>query len=143
MADSIIITTNTPSTIISKDIASSTIITSAVQGPSGNLLVEGTFTSGRVAITNLGVQVLDSFHYTSFVAAKYIIYAPLGLKRQICEILLIQDATNVQIVEYANMVTSSLLSTFSASIVEGVINIMIDPAEVGTSFKFIRTLIKD
>jgi hypothetical protein len=143
MADSIIITTNTPSTIVSKDIASSTVITSAIQGPSGAGLQEGTFSSGRFVITSLGIQTLDSFPYTSFGAAKYIVYATSGLKRQICELLLIQDGTNVQLVEYANMVTSSLLSNFSASIVQGVINIIIDPTEVGASFKFIRTLIKD
>ena len=146
MADSIIITTNTPSTIISTDIASSTVVTSAIQGPAGAAgaeLQEGTFSSGRFVITSLGIQTLDSFPYTSFGAAKYIIYATSGLKRQICELLLIQDGTNVQVVEYANMITSSLLSTLSASIVQGVINIIIDPTEVGTSFKFIRTLIKD
>ena len=143
MADSIIITTNIPSTIVSKDISSSTVVTSATQGPAGNILQEGTFSSGRFVITSLGVQVLDSFSYTSFGAAKYIVYATSGLKRQICELLLIQDGTTVQAVEYANMVTSSLLGVFTANITGGFINILVDPVEVGTSFKIIRTLIKD
>lgn len=145
MTDSIIITTDTITNIISSDINTSSIIVSATQGPPGKTgdLVEGSFDSDRVVITSLGSQVLDSFPYTQFGAAKYIIYATLGIERQICEILLIQDGTIVQTVEYANMVTGSLLGTFSASITEGFINIMVEPVEVGTSFKIIRTLIKD
>lgn len=145
MTDSIIITTDTITNIISSDINTSSIIVSATQGPPGKTgdLIEGSFDSDRVVITSLGSQVLDSFPYTQFGAAKYIIYATLGIERQICEILLIQDGTIVQTVEYANMVTGSLLGTFSASITEGFINIMVEPVEVGTSFKIIRTLIKD
>jgi len=145
MTDSIIITTDTITNIISSDINTSSIIVSATQGPPGKTgdLVEGSFDSDRVVITSLGSQILDSFPYTQFGAAKYIIYATLGIERQICEILLIQDGTIVQTVEYANMVTGSLLGTFSASITEGFINIMVEPVEVGTSFKIIRTLIKD
>ena len=145
MTDSIIITTDTITNIISNDINTSSIIVSATQGPAGPAwdLQEGGFDSDRVVITSLGSQVLDSFPYTQYGAAKYIIYATLGIERQICEILLIQDGTIVQTVEYANMVTGSLLGTFSASITEGFINIMVEPVEVGTSFKIIRTLIKD
>ena len=136
---------NTITNIISNDINTSSIIVSATQGPAGPAwdLQEGGFDSDRVVITSLGSQVLDSFPYTQYGAAKYIIYATLGIERQICEILLIQDGTIVQTVEYANMVTGSLLGTFSASITEGFINIMVEPVEVGTSFKIIRTLIKD
>jgi hypothetical protein len=145
MTDSIIITTDTITNIISSDINTSSIIVSATQGPPGAPwdLQEGGFDSDRVVITSLGSQVLDSFPYTQYGAAKYIIYATLGIERQICEILLIQDGTIVQTVEYANMVTSSLLGTFSASITEGFINIIVEPVVVGTSFKIIRTLIKD
>ena len=145
MTDSIIITTDTITNIISSDINTSSIIVSATQGPPGKSgdLIEGSFDSDRVVITSLGSQVLDSFPYTQFGAAKYIIYATLGVERQICEILLIQDGTIVHTVEYANMVTGSLLGTFSTSITNGFINIIVEPVEVGTSFKIIRTLIKD
>lgn len=144
MTDFIIVTTDNSTKLIN-EVSTSTIITSCIQGPPGKTwdLVEGSFDSDRIVITELGLQILDSFPYTQFGAAKYIIYATLGLERQICEILLIQDGTIVQTVEYANMVTGSLLGIFSASITEGFINILVYPVEVGTSFKIIRTLIKD
>ena len=121
------------------------VIVSAIQGPPGKTgnLIEGSFDSNQALITALGEQVLDSFPYTQYGAAKYIIYATFGLQRQICEILLIQDGTTVQAVEYANMVTTSLLGTFSANITNGFVNIMVDPITVGASFKIIRTLINN
>ena len=123
-------------------------IVSATQGPAGPAgvpweLIEGGFDSSRVVITALGEQVLDSFPYTQYGAAKYIIYATFGLQRQICEILLIHDGESIQTVEYANMVTTSLLGTFSATITNGFIRVLVNPTEVGISFKIIRTLIKD
>ncbi len=144
MADNTIVIENSLTTIV-LETSNPTVITSNEQGPPGPPwdLIEGGFDSSRRVMTSLGVQTLDSFAYTQYGAAKYIIYATLGLQRQICEILLIQDGESVQTVEYANMVTTGLLGTFTATIGDGFVKILVDPTEVGTSFKIIRTLIKD
>lgn len=144
MADTTVVIENSPTTVVLTASVPSVIV-SAIQGPPGktNDLTEGSFDSSRVLITALGEQVLNSFPYTQYGAAKYIIYATFGLERQVCEILLIQDGTSVQIVEYANMITTSLLGSFSANITNGFVNIIVDPTTVGTSFKIIRTLINN
>ena len=144
MANTTVVIENSPTTVVLSASVPSVIV-SAIQGPPGKTgdLVEGSFDSSRVVITSLGVQTLDAFAYTQYGAAKYIIYATFGLQRQICEILLIQDGESIQTVEYANMVTTSLLGTFSATITNGFIRVLVSPAEVGISFKIIRTLIKD
>ena len=132
-------------TIVVRSTPTPSVIVSAKQGPAGLSwnLVEGFFDSSRFTVTSLNDQIIDSFQYTEYGAAKYVIYATLGLQRQISEILLIQDGTNVQTVEYANMVTSSLLGTYHATLVNSFVNIVVSPLVIGTSFKVIRTLIKD
>ncbi len=144
MANTTVVIENSPTTVV-LNAAVPSVIVSATQGPPGNTgdLLEGSFDSSRVNITSLGLQTLDWFPYTQFGAAKYIIYATFGLERQICEILLIQDGTTVQMVEYANMITTSLLGTFSANITNGFVYVIVDPTTVGASFKIIRTLINN
>lgn len=144
MANTTVVIENSPTTVVLSASVPSVIV-SAIQGPPGKTgdLVEGSFDSSRVVITSLGVQTLDAFAYTQYGAAKYIIYATLGLQRQICEILLIQDGEFVQMVEYANMVTTGLLGSFTAIIEDGYVKILVDPTDVGINFNTIRTLIKD
>lgn len=128
-----------------------TVVTSATQGPPGPPgivpltwnLSQGSFDSSRYTIITLGDQVIDSFSYTQYGAAKYIIYATLGLQRQISEILLLQDSVAVQTVEYANMITGSLLGQYTAVINNGFVNLIVSPTSVGTSFQLIRTLINN
>jgi hypothetical protein len=144
MADSIVVLTDTTSTVTSTvvtslDVASSTIITSGFQGPagvSGNEIVL-TFSSN----TTISEQVLDSFSYTTYGGAKYVIYATVGSSRQICEILLLHDSVNVTIVEYANIVTSNILCAFNGSISGANVQLLITPSNISTNFKIIRTLL--
>jgi len=140
MADSIVVLTDTTSTVItSLDVASSTIITSGFQGPagiSGNEVVL-TFSSDAT----ISEQVLDTFSYTTYGGAKYIIYATVGSTRQICEILLLHDSVNVTIVEYANIITSNTLCTFNGDISGANVQLFITPTNISTNFKIIRTLL--
>jgi hypothetical protein len=140
MADSIVVLTDTTSTVVtSVDIDSSTIITSSIQGPpgvSGNEIVI-TFLSDA----NISQQTLDTFFYTAYGGAKYIIYATVGATRQVREILLLHDGVNVYIVEYANIITSTPLCTFNSDILNANVRLLITPTSISTNFKIIRTLL--
>ena len=136
------------SDIIVEIIKESQVISVGDQGPPGTpgpivYLDYGKFDSNLVSITQLGIQDLHTFSYTAYGAAKYIIYANYGLNRQVCEVLLLQDGETITIVEYANLVSGMLLGTFSASIYGGKVHLEVNPTEVGTQFKVIRTLIAD
>jgi len=139
MTDTVVVIQTVHDTITSKDIGSSTIITSAIQGPpgpSGNDIIL-TFSSDSA----ISEQVMDTFPYTMYGGAKYIIYATIGTTRQVCEILLLHDNANVMLVEYANMVTSELLCTFGSRIVNSNVELLITPTNISTNFKIVRTLL--
>lgn len=140
MADSIVVLTDNVSTVVSSiDVASSTVITSAIQGPagvSGNEIIL-TFSSNAT----ISEQVLDTFSYTSYGGAKYVVYATVGSSRQICEILLLHDSVNVTIVEYANIITSNILCTFNGIISGANLHLLITPTNISTNFKITRTLL--
>jgi len=140
MADSIVVLTDNVSTVISSiDVASSTIITSAVQGPAGVNASEVILTFSSNA--TISEQVLDTFSYTSYGGAKYVVYATVGSSRQICEILLLHDSVNVTIVEYANIITSNILCTFNGIISGANLHLLITPTNISTNFKITRTLL--
>ena len=129
MADSIVVLTDNVSTVV----------TSAVQGPAG---VSGsevilTFSSNAT----ISEQVLDTFSYTSYGGAKYVVYATVGSSRQICEILLLHDSVNVTMVEYANIITSNILCSFNGIISGANLHLLITPTNISTNFKITRTLL--
>ena len=150
MSDTTIIIAESNSIIV-QSLTEDRIIAVAEQGPPGPAgsgsthvdLDQGVFDSFNLIIAQLGIQDLHRFAYTQYGAAKYIIYATKGTERQVCELLLLHDGTSVTIVEYANMVTSTLLGTFSAIISGGFVSLQVDPTEVGTNFKVIRTLLTE
>lgn len=140
MADSIVVLTDNVSTVVSSnDVASSTIITSAVQGPPGVDASEIVLTF--LSNATISQQTLDTFSSTTYGGTKYIIYATVGSTRQVCEILLLHDGINVNIVEYANMVTSVPLCTFAGDILNGFVRLLITPMSISTNFKIVRTLL--
>jgi hypothetical protein len=126
----------TTSLVINND--NSTVITSSTQGPPGvssELIL--TFSSDAT----ISQQTLDTFSSTTYGGTKYIIYATVGSTRQVCEILLLHDGINVNIVEYANIVTSVPLCTFSGDILNGFVRLLITPMSISTNFKIIRSLL--
>jgi hypothetical protein len=127
------------------------VITSSTQGPPGIIdlstplpqfpLEFSTLSSVQYISTFVGLQTIDSFPYTEYGAAKYIIYASQGTARQICELLLVHDGVSVLSVEYANAVTTSLLGTFSAEFSYGNVLLLASAPFTGITYKMMRTSI--
>ncbi len=137
MADTTVVIENSPTTVVLTASVPSVIV-SAIQGPPGvssELIL--TFSSDAT----ISQQTLDTFSSTTYGGTKYIIYATVGSTRQVCEILLLHDGINVNIVEYANIVTSVPLCTFSGDILNGFVRLLITPVSISTNFKIIRTLL--
>lgn len=143
MADSIVvITDNTSSTIIS-----------AIQGPTGTFdtnapvsnlpLQNGVISSNTYVSTFIGIQPIDTFHASLYGAAKYVIFMTHGLERQVCELLLLHNSSDVSSVEYANIITSTILGTFSTDINGAFVRLLIDSPVSGINYKVIRTLISN
>jgi hypothetical protein len=137
VADTTVVIENSPTTVVLTASVPSVIV-SAIQGPPGvssELIL--TFSSDAT----ISQQTLDTFSSTTYGGTKYIIYATVGSTRQVCEILLLHDGINVNIVEYANIVTSVPLCTFSGDILNGFVRLLITPVSISTNFKIIRTLL--
>lgn len=94
-----------------------------------------------VSDSTINQQTLDTFAYTVYGGAKYIIYITVGATKQMCEILLLHDGISVNIVEYANINTSIPLCTFASDILNANVRLLITPTSISTNFKIIRTLI--
>ena len=62
-----------------------------------------------------------------------------GTNYHAIELLLIHDGTTANLVQYAEVVTTSSLGTFDASITTGVLNLLFTPASAtATTIKVIR-----
>ena len=142
-----------PATTVVPGRTDSTVVIAGQQGSSGVLdpttifpsisLQQGAIGSATLVSSAVGLQVLDTFQYTQFGAAKYIIYATDSTDRQICELLLLHDNFNAASVEYANIVTGALLGTFSVDIYLGMIRLLVDAPLPGINYKVIRTLLNN
>ena len=141
MTDSIIITTDTITNIISSDINTSSVIVSATQGPPGPTASSESSVFSFIGDGTIDEQVADSFSYTSYGSAKYIIYITDGTTRQICELLVLHDNVTPVYVEYANMVTSTLLATFHIDLQEGFVRLLTRPTNIYYNFTIYRTLL--
>ena len=106
-------------------------------------LENGTISSNTYVSTFIGIQPIDSFYASLYGAAKYVIFMTHGLERQVCELFLLHDGSNVASVEYANIVTSSILGTFSVDINGAFVRLLIDSPASGINYKVIRTLINN
>jgi hypothetical protein len=151
LADTVTFVNEDTTLIVTNDNA--TVITSGIQGPPGTIDVEsalpqfplifGVLSSSQYISTFVGLQTIDSFSYTEYCAAKYVIYASQGADKQVCELLLVHDNDNVMSVEYANVITSTLLGTFSAEISYGNVLLLSDATSSGITYKMMRTLINN
>ena len=104
-------------------------------------LANGAITSQTYTSSFIGVQMIDTFAYSQFGSAKYIIYCTYLAHRQICELLLLQDGVTVSSVEYANIVTSELLGVFTVDIELDYIRLLVDAPHANINYKMIRTSI--
>lgn len=142
-----------PATNVVPGRTDSTVVIAGQQGSSGVLdpttvfpsisLQQGVIGSATLVSSAVGLQVLDTFQYTQFGAAKYIIYATHVGDRQISELLLLHDNTSVASVEYANILTASLLGAYTVDIYLGMIRLLVDAPLPGINYKVMRTLINN
>jgi len=109
-----------------------------VQGIQGTSAETTMYT--HVTDNTFNEQVIDSFPYTSYGAAKYLIYSTSGIRRQINELLLIHDSATATLVEYANIYTLNSLVTFNVSITESSIRLTIVPTQLTMNVRLTRTL---
>lgn len=128
------------------------LLVSGKQGPPGistineleNLrLFFGDFSSQMYLSEDSGLHVMDTFPYSEFGAAKYIIFATAFGKKQICEILLLHNNSVVSSVEYAMIMTEEPLGSFSFDITGDNVRLLVDCPSANITYKVIRTLIEN
>ena len=91
---------------------------------------------------NTATVSVDSFLTGSYRSAKYQAQMTAGTDYQAIELLLIHDGTTANLVQYADVVTSTSLGTFDASITTGVLRLLFTPATAtATTIKLIRDTI--
>jgi hypothetical protein len=102
------------------------------------LRTSNTFTTAA----NTATVPVDSFLTGSYRSAKYQAQMTAGTNYQAIELLLIHDGTTANLVQYADVVTSTSLGTFDASITTGVLRLLFTPATAtATTIKLIRDTI--
>lgn len=113
-----------------------------------NLVVSGNLTNNNHLLTN-GVitsstlttsattanQVIASLAAATYRTLKVLIQVTSSTNYQSCELLLIHNGTIVQVTEYANLYTSSVLATFDADISSGNIRLLTTPVNAVTVYK--------
>lgn len=92
--------------------------------------------------TTTDPQIVDSFSASTFRSGKYIISINSSTNDyQVTEIMLLQDGTSTYTTEYATLVSSSTLGTFSANIDSGDVRLFVVPTNAVNTIKYQRTLI--
>lgn len=93
--------------------------------------------------TNTDPQIVDSFGATEFRAGKYLISIrdTDNSDYQSTEIMLLHDATNAYVTEYATLVSNNTLGTFVANIDSSVVRLYITPTNINNVIKYHRTMI--
>jgi hypothetical protein len=113
------------------------IVTNTVTFDNG-LRTSNTFTTGA----NTAQVSIDSFLTGSYRSAKYQVQMTAGTNYQAIELLVIHDGTTANLVQYADVVTSTSLGTFDAFITVGTLRLLFTPAtETATTIKLIRDTI--
>ena len=91
---------------------------------------------------NTATVSVDSFLTGSYRSAKYQAQMTAGTNYQAIELLLIHDGTTANLVQYADVVTSTSLGTFDAFITVGTLRLLFTPATAtATTIKLIRDTI--
>jgi hypothetical protein len=106
-----------------------------------NELAANTARKTLVTTTTAPDQVLDSVSASVYSTSKYIIQVKSGNNYQACEILLMNDGTDVYLTQYANINSGAVLATFDADITSGNIRLLVSPVNANTTVKSVRTSI--
>lgn len=78
-----------------------------------------------ITVSTTSLTSIDSFSYTSYRSAKYIIQMSQGSDYQVSEVLLIHNNSSVFLTEYGVVETNSSLGTLSADINNGNVRLLV------------------
>jgi hypothetical protein len=102
-----------------------------------NFLGQGQVISSSTAAN----QVLDSNSTSTCRSAKYQIQSTSGTTFQTTELMIVHDGTNASLVQYGDISTGDILSTYDADVSGGNIRLLATPVNTGTTFKFLKTVL--
>ena len=117
-------------------ISAENVITPAVQLTDGGITTVIYTTQNTVAW-----QVVDSIDTDIIRVVKYLGHISSESGYQACEILILQDGTNVWIDVYSDINTSGSLGTFDAMFVGSSLNLIFSPVNPVNTIKLIRTTV--
>jgi len=82
-------------------------------------------TTLRTTINSTQTEVVDTIAVSYFRSAKYILQIEQGSSYQVIELLLLHDNTTPSFMEYGNVSTGNVLGNVSATISNGIVNLII------------------
>lgn len=87
-------------------------------------------------------QVVDENSVTIYRTVKYVVQVTTANGYQSCELLLTHDGINAYITEYANIHSGNVLATFETDVIDGQMQLLVTPVEIGTSIKAVKQLVE-
>lgn len=100
-----------------------------------------TLYSGNYTTNSLSQIAIDSFSISLFRNAKYEVRITSGASYHVIELNALHDGTNVWLVQYGEIVTTSSLGNFDADISNGNFRLLFTPTNANTNIKFYRNAI--
>lgn len=132
------------------NVASNTVITISTNTNIGNSSIQITTLQNNVAhikatsytTTNTDIQLLDSFSATDYRAGKYLISIKDtdNTEYQSTEIMIMHDDSATYSTEYATLISTATLGTFTSNVDSGTIRLYVEPTNANNVIKYHRTL---
>jgi len=132
------------------NVASNTVITISTNTNIGNSSIQITTLQNNVAhikatsytTTNTDIQLLDSFSATDYRAGKYLISIKDtdNTEYQSTEIMIMHDDSATYSTEYATLISTATLGTFTSNVDSGTIRLYVAPTNGNNVIKYHRTL---
>ena len=112
----------------------------------GSLVVSNTATVNTIVLqasTSTTAQTaIDTFSTTGYRSAKYVVQASSGSNHHVIELLALHNGTTANLVQYGEIVTSTSLATFDASIAGGTFSLLVNPASgTATTYNIYKSMI--
>jgi hypothetical protein len=87
-----------------------------------------------ITTTTTSTQVLGTFDPASSKLVKILLLITHGTYHQGTELLIVHNGTTVSLVSYADVTTDTNLANFDAVIVGGVLELLVTPININTTF---------
>lgn len=133
------------------NVASNTVLTISTNTNIGNSSIQVVTLQNNVAhvkatnytSTNTDIQLLDSFSATDYRAGKYFISIKDtdNTDYQLTEIVIMHDDSATYSTEYATLISTATLGTFTSNLDSGTVRLYIAPTNGNNVIKYHRTLI--